>query len=87
MDPDSAISCKTACFMMLLAKHRIYLTTDSQGMTLPQPKVNLKEIIHCSYRSYNPAQMPVPGAKKLFANSKAQTSSTGKVAKIPFKRR
>lgn len=64
MDPDSAISCKTACFIMLLAKHRIYLTTDSQGMTLPQPNINLKEIIHCSYRFYNPTLTPVPGEKK-----------------------
>lgn len=29
--------------MMLLSKYRMYLTTDSQGMTLPQPKVNFKE--------------------------------------------
>lgn len=63
MDRDSAISCKTAHLMMLLAKHRLYLTTDSQGMTLPQPKVNFKEIIHCSSRFYNPTLIPVPGEK------------------------
>lgn len=87
MDPDSAISWKTACFAMLLAKHRIYLTADRQGMTLPQPKVSSEEIICCSPRFYNATLMPVPGEKKLFANPKAQTSSTGKAAKIPFKRR
>lgn len=65
-DPDSAISCKTACFMMLPAKHRIDLSTDSQDMTLPQPKVRFKEIIHRSSRFYSPTDASSRKKKSSF---------------------